>query len=55
MLMIGDLEVKEIFRNFVAKNKEWRYDEKRIRKSAGVLRESLARKDGGDSWHRALG
>lgn len=23
MLMIGDLEVKEIFRNFVAKNKEW--------------------------------
>ena len=37
------------------KNKEWRYDEKRIRKSAGVLRESLARKDGGDSWHRALG
>ena len=31
MLMIGDLEVKEIFRNFVAKNKEWRYDEKRIR------------------------
>ena len=34
MLMIGDLEVKEIFRNFVAKNKEWRYDEKRIRKSA---------------------
>jgi len=28
MLMIGDLEVKEIFRNFVAKNKEWCYDEK---------------------------